>query len=256
MRPCLVVGNWKMNKTIEEAVHYVQALLPLLSGSSIEPWLAVPFTCIQPVAEAAKDSSLRIGAQNMNDATHGAFTGEIAAKMLLNAGAQFVILGHSERRMLYKEDDAFINRKVHRALQDQLRPLLCIGEKREEREQGRTHEVLQAQMTKGLEGIKKEQASQIVIAYEPVWAIGSLEPATPDLANETHRMCRQWLKELFGEEIAQQMSLIYGGSVNEDNAPALLSQPEIDGLLVGGASLTPATFSQIIHSQINKVPTP
>lgn len=256
MRRTLIVGNWKMYKTIEESTAYMQAVIPLVKDSTAEPWLAVPFTAIHSDSEAAKGSNILVGAQNMNDASEGAFTGEISAKMLVNAGAQFVIVGHSERRHIFKEDDAFIGRKVHRGLTSGLKTILCIGEKHAERQEGRTKEVLLAQLSGALKQLQADQLENLVLAYEPVWAIGSHEPATPEQADEAHLFCREWLSETFGEAVSERTPILYGGSVKKDNAAALLNKLHIDGLLIGGASLDPASFSQIVNCQHTKVTTP
>lgn len=246
-RSVIITGNWKMYKTIEESVAFVKELIPLIQGSPAHVYLAVPFTAIQSVAKAAKESPLVIGAQNMNDASEGAFTGEIAGKMLVDAGAKFVILGHSERRRLFRETNNFINKKVKRALLDGLKVILCIGETRDQRDSEKTHEVLKAQLEEGLEGISSEQLENVILAYEPVWAIGMPQAAGADVAEEAQAYCRKILSEKWGEKPAEQMVIQYGGSVKPDNAKEFLDQPDIDGLLVGGASLSVAEFSKIIN---------
>lgn len=222
----IVVGNWKMYKTVSESVEFVKTLAPLIEGSQAEVWLAVPYTAIAPTAEVAE--GIVIGAQNMNDATEGAFTGEIAARMLLDVGARFVVLGHSERRHVFGEGNDFIRRKLERALSSGLRPILCVGETLEEREAGQTEETISRQL-KGVSG-------DIVLAYEPVWAIGTDKAATPEMAQEVHSFCRTIL----------DVPILYGGSVKPENAEAIMAQSDIDGLLVGGASLDPKTFASII----------
>lgn len=246
-RPQVITGNWKMYKTLEEALTFVKELIPKIKDSVSKVYIAVPFTVIQPLVKEIEGSKLVLGAQNMNDASEGAFTGEIAGKMLKDAGAQFVLLGHSERRRIFKEDNAFINRKVKRAIQDKLQPVLCIGETKEEREAKQTEEIIRKQLSEGLAGIESHDLNNLIIAYEPVWAIGSNESATAEVAQEAHRFCRQVLAEITSQEIADQIVIQYGGSVNASNAEELLSQPDIDGLLIGGASLSLETFVQIIH---------
>lgn len=247
-RPKIITGNWKMYKTIDQTADFIKALAPLVENSSDEIFLAVPFTVIQTAVQAAKGTKLVIGAQNMNDATEGAFTGEIAAAMLKDAGAQFVVLGHSERRRYFHEDDAFINRKLKRAVKDGLRPVLCVGETLQEREENKTQESVKKQLTQGLADLASTELTNLILAYEPVWAIGSGLYATPQEAEEMHLFCRQVLAELFDPDFAATIPIQYGGSVNALNAKILMEQPDVDGLLVGGASLSLESFSQIIHN--------
>ncbi|MCB1111056.1 MAG: triose-phosphate isomerase [Chlamydiia bacterium] len=249
-RPVVIAGNWKMHKTAKEAVDFVNALAPKVAQSQASVFLAVPFTTIHPVVEALNGNShITVGAQNMNDADEGAFTGEIAGKMLLEAGAKFVVLGHSERRHIFGETSAFINKKVKRALADGLKPIVCFGETLEEREAGNTHEVLKEQISVTLEGLTPDQVAQIIIAYEPVWAIGTGKTATPLEAQDAHDFCRRFIGAKWGDEIASQIVIQYGGSVKPDNAKSLMVQTDIDGLLVGGASLDVDTFSKIVNYQ-------
>lgn len=248
-RPAVIVGNWKMYKTAEETAEFIKKLIPLVEESTATVFLAVPFTSIHLASELANERNIVIGAQNMNDASEGAFTGEIAAKMLIDAGAKFVIVGHSERRQIFKEDDAFINRKVMRALESDLIPILCIGENLEEREAGKAEDVIKSQLTHGLDGVTGKQILNVLIAYEPIWAIGTGKTATPELAEEIHRLCRLHIAEMWGEEIAEQVVILYGGSVKPTNARSLMGQKDIDGLLVGGASLSVESFSQIVNYQ-------
>lgn len=244
-RKKIIIGNWKMYKTAHEAVSFVKELLPLLKSTD-RPYLAVPFTAIHEVVEAG-ESKIIVGAQNMNDAQEGAFTGEIAAKMLLDVGAKFVILGHSERRRYFHEDNAFINRKVKRALMDELQPILCVGETQEEREAGKTNEVIQKELSECLAGLNEDEIGKMILAYEPIWAIGTNLSATAEQAQEVHAMCRQWIGEKFSQKTSQILSIVYGGSVTPQNVKELTSQSDIDGVLVGGASLNPVMFSQIIN---------
>lgn len=249
VKPVLIVGNWKMYKTIEESTQFINELLPLVKESTDLIYLAVPFTLIKLVSDAAKDSPIVIGAQNMNDAEEGAFTGEIAARMLKDAGAKFVILGHAERRRVFLETNEFINKKLKRALKDGLQPILCIGESQEEREAKKTKEVLENQLKKCLEGIDASQLETLVLAYEPLWSIGTGVPASKEEAEEAMHSCRDLLADFLGKAISKSISIIYGGSVKPENAKLFLDQPNIDGLLVGGASLSAATFSKIIKYQ-------
>lgn len=247
-RPRVIIGNWKMHKTIDEARQFVQEFIAsFVSQEEQVVGLAVPYTLIYPLAEEVQKGSLKIGAQNMNDASQGAFTGEIAGSMLKDAGAQFVLLGHSERRHLYGEDNAFINRKVKKAIEAGLQPILCVGETEEEHEGEQTHAVIERQLSEGIKDISLDQLNNLIIAYEPVWAIGNRKSATPEIAEEVSRFCRQVLTHLFNETFAEQTTILYGGSVNSSNASYLLAESDIDGLLIGGASLSLETFLQIVN---------
>lgn len=253
MRQKVVTGNWKMHKTIEEACSFVQELIPHVQNSPCRIYLAVPYTMIYPLAQEFGDSSITFGAQNMNDASEGAFTGEIAAKMLLDAGAKFVLLGHSERRYLFNESNAFINRKVKRAVHDGLQPVLCIGETKLEHADQQTEEVLRTQITEGLLDLDENELLNLMIAYEPVWAIGTGHTPTPEKVSELHQFCRGVLAELFSAEFAEKIIIQYGGSVTPAIAKSLLFEQDIDGLLIGGASLSLESFSQIVNdSQLNQ----
>lgn len=248
-RATIIAGNWKMYKTIPEAIDFIKRLAPLVGDRQAKVYLAVPFTAIRPAVEAAGESGLVIGAQNMNDAEEGAFTGEIAARMLLDAGARFTLLGHSERRHIFGEKDDLINRKVHRALADGLQPILCVGETLEERRAGEAQEVVERQILEGLRRVKgKRKLATLVLAYEPVWAIGTGETATAEMAQEMHDHCRKVITKEWGAEVGEEMSILYGGSVKPENAGQLLQQPDVDGLLVGGASLHPELFIKIIEA--------
>lgn len=242
----IVVGNWKMYKTALEAARYIEELLPLVEGSTARVFLAVPYTSISSAAKAAKGSDVSVGAQNMNDAKEGAFTGEIAALMLKEAGADFVLLGHSERRHHFGETDVFIQRKIVRALADDLIPILCVGETLAEREAGQTEEVLREQITAGLKGVPAEEIGSLILAYEPVWAIGTGKSASAKIAEEAHGFCRAILSDLFGKRKAGTVPILYGGSVSEANIADLITQKDIDGVLVGGSSLDPKTLSKIV----------
>lgn len=243
-----IVGNWKMYKTARQATDYIEALLPLIDGTKVNVYLAVPYTSIHPAAQYAKETPVIVGAQNMNDAREGAFTGEIAGLMLKEAGAAFVLLGHSERRTIFKEDDALIHKKVVRALQDDIQPILCIGETAAHHGKGKTQEVLQEQLFTALKEIPKEEASKLIVAYEPVWAIGSGKTPTSAQIQETHAYIRDLLCELFGKKIGGGISILYGGSVKPENVFEIGDEKDVDGVLVGGASLDPKTFASIIHN--------
>lgn len=248
-RPCVIIGNWKMNKTLEEARAFIENLLPSLASVNKTVGLAVPYTLIHPLTQLVKGHALLIGGQNMNDASAGAFTGEIAATMLVDVGARFVLLGHSERRLLYHEDDALINRKVQRAVEVGLQPVLCVGETEQEYETKQTHAVVERQLSEGLKDLQESQLKQLIIAYEPVWAIGGSYSATPDDAQAVHHFCRQVLGKLFSEEFARQVVIQYGGAVNSSNAKELLAEPDIDGLLIGRAALSLESFTEIVNNE-------
>ena len=259
VRKPVIAGNWKMYKSIAEGVAFVKDLIPLLAAETPEKdrgdepenlpavYLAVPYTCIQSIVKAARGSRIEVGAQNMNDASEGSFTGEIAAKMLKEVGAGFVILGHSERRMYFNEDNAFINRKVKRALLEGLQPILCIGETLALHQKGKSKETVEKQLAECLDGLSGEQLADCIVAYEPVWAIGSGSAATPEIAQEIHGVCRQFIGNKWGTDAAEKLRILYGGSVKPNNAAELMAQPDIDGLLVGGASLSLDFFSQIVN---------
>ena len=202
-----------------------------------------------------QETSLLLGAQNMNDSSEGAFTGEIAGTMLVDAGAQFVLIGHSERRHFYGEDDGCINRKVKRAIDVGLLPILCVGETQEEYQAQQTRSVLERQLIGALKGIEPSHVQKLIVAYEPVWAIGNAQSASPDHVQEAHAFCRQILATILTEELAQQIVIQYGGSVNPLNAQDLLAQPDVDGLLIGGASLSIETFRQIVNDRYTKIQT-
>lgn len=243
----LIAGNWKMYKTSAEAAAYIEALRGLMTRTDRAVYLAVPFTALEAAAKSAQGSGIAIGAQNMHDQLEGAFTGEISAGMLKSSGASFVILGHSERRSHFLETDVFIHRKLKRSLSEGLQPILCIGELLEQREKGDHEVVLKAQLDEALQDLTAEQMKCVVIAYEPVWAIGTGKTATTEIAQSTHHCIRLWLEERFGKEVSLSVRLLYGGSVKPDNIGALMQEPDIDGVLVGGASLDPKNFAQIIH---------
>ncbi|MCH9633648.1 MAG: Bifunctional PGK/TIM [Chlamydiae bacterium] len=236
-----VICNWKMNKTISEAIAFCKAVPPLVSPV----YLAVPFTCLQPLADL-DIPMLQIGAQNLYPQHDGAFTGEVSASMIKETGAEFVILGHSERRQIFSETNEFVNQKVKAALLQDLVPIVCIGETAIEKNQNRTREVLKKQLLESLKDLDTVALKQIHLAYEPIWAIGTGTPSTPQSAQEIHFHLRQLIQEEWGEDVAENMSILYGGSVSDESIEELKKQPDIDGALVGGASLKLETFSKII----------
>jgi len=247
MRKKLIAANWKMYKTPEQAQAFVSALLPhLWDHTRDEVVLCPPFLAIPAVIEAAKGSNIGVGGQDMFWEKEGAYTGAISAPMLHAVGCSHVIIGHSERRQYFGETDDTVNRKLRAALATGLKPIVCVGEVLAEREAGVTEDVLRRQCSIAFREISGGEAISMVIAYEPVWAIGTGKTATPELAAEAHRVIRAEAKEAFGEGVATQLRILYGGSVKPDNATALMSQQEIDGALVGGASLDVKSFAAIV----------
>jgi triosephosphate isomerase len=254
MRTPLIAGNWKMYKTAGEAVKYIKELRAHVKGiEGVEIVVAPTFTALYAAAEAARSSNIGIAAQDLYWEREGAFTGEISAPMIREAGGELVIIGHSERRTLFSETDLTVNRKLHAAFAAGLRPIACIGETLDQRERGETFDVLDRQIKQGLDGITTEQMVQLVIAYEPVWAIGTGRNATPAQAAEAHTHIRQRLLQWFGTETADQCRVIYGGSVKPDNIRDLITQENVDGALVGGASLEVRSFLDIV-SRSGKAP--
>ncbi|MEW5867160.1 MAG: triose-phosphate isomerase [Bacillota bacterium] len=250
MRRRIIAGNWKMYKTVDEAVALVEELKGMVAGvGEVEVVVCPPFTALDAVREALRGSNIELGAQNMHWEEEGAFTGEVSPLMLKNLGCMYVILGHSERRTYFGETDESVNRKVKSAVLNGLLPIICVGETLEERDAGKTEEVVVRQTKAALAGVKTNGAERIVIAYEPVWAIGTGRSATADEANRVIRIIRQTVAEVFNERIAQEMRIQYGGSVKPQNIADFLGQPEIDGALVGGASLDAAAFAAIVKSK-------
>jgi triosephosphate isomerase len=250
MRRPIIVGNWKMHKTIAEAVALVKALhLSVAAIQDVDVGVAPPFTALMAVAGALRGSPILVVGQNMHWEPQGAYTGEIAAAMLTDVGCSRVIIGHSERRQYFAETDATVNRKLKAALNAPLDPILCIGETLEQREGLATFGVLEQQLRQGLAGIAAEEISRVVIAYEPIWAIGTGKTASPAQAQEVHAFIRGLLGELYGNALADEVRIQYGGSVNAGNIQTLMAQPDVDGALVGGASLEASSFAQIVSFQ-------
>ncbi|MEK6235128.1 MAG: triose-phosphate isomerase [Planctomycetales bacterium] len=249
MRRQFIAGNWKMNTTRQEAVDLASGVAQGLADvDGVDVGVCPPSVYLSAVSEVVKDSSVALGAQNMSDQSKGAYTGEISAAMLLDVGCQCVILGHSERRHGMGETDEQVNKKALAALAAGLQPIICVGELLEEREAGNTEKVIQTQIQGSLAGLSTEQAAKIVIAYEPVWAIGTGKVATPDQAEAVHLHIRNLLETAFGDAVAQGIRIQYGGCVKPSNAAELLAQPNIDGALVGGASLKADDFLGIIKA--------
>jgi triosephosphate isomerase len=237
-----------MYKTPAETAAFFEKFLPLVAQAShCEIAIFPPYTLLAAAVEAAKHSNARIGAQNVAWAKEGAFTGEVSGAMIASTGATHALVGHSERRQYFCETDETVLKRTRAALEAGLTPIVCIGERLEEREAGRTEDVLNLQCTNGIAGLNLAEFEKIVIAYEPVWAIGTGKTATPEIAAEAHRTIRTRIREAFGKDAAAAMRILYGGSVKPDNARALMAQPEIDGVLVGGASLDPVSFASIVN---------
>ena len=248
MRKKIIAGNWKMNKTPSEAVALVNELKPLVANDEVDVVFCVPAIDIIPCIEAAKGTNISIGAENMYYEESGAYTGEIAPNMLTDVGVKYVIIGHSERRQYFGETDAMVNKKVFAALQSGLRPIICVGESLEMRELGVTLDQVRAQVKMALNGVPSELLRKVVIAYEPIWAIGTGKTATAAQADEVGRVIRECLRTKYGARCARSVSILYGGSMNPHNAAELLSMPDVDGGLVGGASLDVGQLSAIIDA--------
>jgi triosephosphate isomerase len=250
-RKLIFAGNWKMNKTVAEALDLVHDLkLDLANVREVDIVVCPPFTALAEVSKSILDSSIRLGAQDMSEHNFGAYTGEIAAGMLKEFSTRYVILGHSERRQYQKETDALIAQKLLAAHSASLKPIVCVGETLAEREAGGTNSVLETQVNGCLAGLSKEQMEETIIAYEPVWAIGTGKTATAAQAQEAHAYLRGLVVELFDETVARRVRIQYGGSVKPSNARELMSQPDVDGALVGGASLEARSFADIIKNSI------
>jgi triosephosphate isomerase len=251
MRTPFVAGNWKMNMTESTGVELVKALAAAKPAGSVEVAVCPPFVYLAAIHHTIAGSHVKLGAQNVYFEAKGAFTGEISCSMLKDVGCEYVILGHSERRHILNESDKLINAKVKAAIAAGLKPILCVGELLEDRDGGRTEKVIETQLVGGLEGMTADQLKNLVIAYEPVWAIGTGRTATPDQAQEVHQFIRGWLKGKFGNDFAQGVRIQYGGSVKADNAKEIMAKPDVDGALVGGASLKANDFQQIIQGTID-----
>ena len=245
MRKAIIAGNWKMNLTPSQGVELVNELKPLVKDAECDVVVCVPATDIDAVGKAIKGSNIKLGAENVHFAESGAYTGEISADMLLELGVEYVVIGHSERRQYFNETDETVNKRTLQALKKGLIPIVCIGETLEERETNKTEEVLYTQIVEGLKGV--EDLTKLVIAYEPVWAIGTGKTATSEQANETIGFIRKTLAKIFCEDCAQKVRIQYGGSMKPSNAKELMAMEEIDGGLIGGASLKAVDFSQIVN---------
>ena len=248
MRKPVMAGNWKMYKTPAETTAFFEKFRPLAGQAEhCEIVICPPFTNLAAAVAAAQGMRIHIGAQNIGWAKEGAFTGEISGPMIVAVGATYAIVGHSERRQYFAETDETVLKRTLAALEFGLTPIVCVGERLEERESGHTEAVLARQFQKGIAGLSEQQFARIVIAYEPVWAIGTGKTATPEIAADTHRAIRGQVRAKFGKEAGEAIRILYGGSVKPDNTRSLMAQPEIDGVLVGGASLDAVSFASIVN---------
>ena len=247
MRKKVIAGNWKMNMLPNEAIEYIESFEKLVKDTKNEVILCVPYTDLFYCLNYAQDTNIKIGAQNMHWEENGAYTGEVSGKMLKSIGVEYVIIGHSERRQYFAETDETVNKKIKAAFANELKPIVCVGETLEEREAGKTAEIITNQTTLALEGLSDSQVKNTIIAYEPIWAIGTGKTATAEDANNSIKEIRQKIEEIYGTEVAENVIIQYGGSVKSGNAKELFSMSDIDGGLVGGASLKPDEFAKIVN---------
>lgn len=246
MRKILIAGNWKMNKTVSETVTLVEEITKKVTEPNCDVVICVPYTSISDAVKLTKGTPVKVGAQNMHFLDNGAYTGEISADMLLELGVTYVIIGHSERREYYNETDETVNTKVLKAIEKNLISIVCVGETLEQRENNETLGLVKGQVEKALKDVSIEDIKKVVFAYEPIWAIGTGKTATCEQANEVCKYIRECVKDLYNEEIANEIKILYGGSMNVKNADELLKEPDIDGGLIGGASLKSEDFSNIV----------
>ncbi len=250
MRKYLIAGNWKMNMTQTEGVMFVKELLVNIKKSAYENTdvlVIPPFTALSGISHILKGTNIKLGAQNMNENEKGAYTGEISADMLLDLGVEYVVIGHSERRAIYKESNELLNKKAIYALKKGLKVIFCVGELLSEREANKTNDVVKTQIVEGLKNISEADMKNVVIAYEPVWAIGTGKVATPEQAEDVHAFIRDTITSLYSKKVADSLVIQYGGSVNDSNVDGLMKKPNIDGALVGGASLKVDSFTRIVE---------
>ena len=247
MRRKVIAGNWKMNMLPNEAIEYIQAFEPLVKNSKAEVILCVPYTDLFYCLMNVQGTNIKIGAQNMHFEEKGAYTGEVSGKMLKSIGVEYVIIGHSERRQMFNETDESVNKKIKSAFENELKPIVCVGETLEQRERGETEGIITSQTRNALDGLTKEQVQSTIIAYEPIWAIGTGKTATSEDANNSIKSIREEIKKLYGEDVSNEVIIQYGGSVKSSNARELFTTSDIDGGLVGGASLKPDEFSKIVN---------
>ena len=247
MRKKVIAGNWKMNMLPNEAIAFIEEFTPLVKDSENEVVLCVPYTDLFYALLTAQNTNIKIGAQNMHWAENGAYTGEVSAKMLKSIGVEYVILGHSERRQYFNETDETVNKKLKVAFENELKPIVCVGESLEQREAGVTAQVITTQTRLALEGLTDEQVKNTIIAYEPIWAIGTGKTATSEDANNSIKEIRKEIEKIYGKEVSDCVIIQYGGSVKSSNATELFNMSDIDGGLVGGASLKPDEFAKIVN---------
>ena len=247
MRRKVIAGNWKMNMLPNEALKFIEELIPLVKDTKNEVILCVPYTDLFYCLMNAQGTNIKIGAQNMHFAENGAYTGEVSGKMLKSIGVEYVIIGHSERRQYFNETDESVNKKIKTAFENELKPIVCVGESLEQREAGETEKIITTQTRLALDGLSKEQVKNTIIAYEPIWAIGTGKTATSEDANNSIKSIRNEIKRIYGEDVSQEVIIQYGGSVKSSNAKELFTTSDIDGGLVGGASLKPDEFSKIVN---------
>ena len=248
MRRKVIAGNWKMNMLPNEAMDFINKLTPLVKSTKNEVILCVPFTDLFYALLTAQDTNIKIGAQNMHFEESGAYTGEVSGKMLKSINVQYVIIGHSERRAYFNETDGTVNKKIKAAFENELKPIVCVGENLEQRETGKTIEIITTQVEKALEGLTNEQVENTIIAYEPIWAIGTGKTATAEQANDAIKSIRDKICQKYGQNTADSVIIQYGGSVKSTNAKELFEMSDIDGALVGGASLKPDEFAKIVNA--------
>ncbi len=247
MRRKVIAGNWKMNMLPNEAIEFINEFAPLVKDTKNEVILCVPYTDLFYVLLNTQDTNIKVGAQNMHFEENGAYTGEVSAKMLKSIGVKYVIIGHSERRAYFAETDETVNKKIKSALRVGLKPIVCVGESLEQREAGETNNIITTQTRLALEGLKNDEVESIIIAYEPIWAIGTGKTATSEDAQNSIHAIREEIGKIYGQETAERVIIQYGGSVKSSNCKELFSMPDIDGGLVGGASLEPIEFSKIVN---------
>jgi triosephosphate isomerase len=249
-RKAIIAGNWKMNKNATEAAELIDALIPAVKGADVEVVICVPFTDLCTAVAKCKGTNLHVGAENVHFEKSGAYTGEISADMLTDLGVEYVVVGHSERRQYFAETNETVNKRARAALEAGLKPIICVGESLEQREQGVTEELIRLQVKIALGGVSAEQLKNVVIAYEPIWAIGTGKTATSDQAQEVCACIRKVVGELYGDAAAKALTVQYGGSMNAKNCAELLSKPDVDGGLIGGASLKADQFAVIVDAAV------
>ena len=249
MRRKIIAGNWKMNMLPNEAIKFIDEIAPLVKDTKNEVVLCVPYIDLFYSLLTAQNTNIKIGAQNMHQEEKGAYTGEVSAEMLKSIGVEYVIIGHSERRQYYNETDKSVNEKIKSALKNGLKPIVCVGETLEQKEEGKTEEIIAKQVELALEGLEKEQVEKVIVAYEPIWAIGTGKTATKEDANSNIKCIRNKIADIYGQNTADKVIILYGGSVKASNSKELFEMSDIDGALVGGASLKVEEFSKIINYQ-------